>query len=129
MTNPFASRLAAIGAPLGTRFNGESATVTTDAGTAISNVKFIVDIDETTSGSDGFVVVTGRMSCETKDVTRHITPIGTVKTATVRGFDWHIYEQGVDEAGRTVFNIRRKAGESEYANMYDLNDQQAKWHS
>jgi hypothetical protein len=129
MTNPFASRLAAIGAPLGTRFNGEPVTVTTDTGTAIRNVKFIVDIDETTSVSEGFVIVTGRITCETKNVARFITPRGTVKTATTRGFDWHIYEQGSDEFGLTTFNIRRKMGESEYSNLYDINDQQAVWSS
>lgn len=129
MTNPFASRLAAIGAPLGTRFNGEPVTVKTDTGTAIRNVKFIVDIDETTSVSEGFVIVTGRITCETKDVARFITPRGTVKTATTRGFDWHIYEQGSDEFGLTAFNIRRKMGESEYSNLYDINDQQAVWSS
>ena len=127
MTNPFTSRLSAIGAPLGVRLNGELVTVTTDTGTSIRNVKFIVDIDETTSVAEGFVTVTGRITCETKDVTRFMTPRGTVKTATARGYEWHIYEQGSDEFGMTTFNVRRKMSESEYSNLYDINDQQAKW--
>jgi hypothetical protein len=127
MTSPFATRLAAIGAPLGIRHNGESITLSNaDDQTAI--VKAIAEIDDVTDSSEGFIVVTGRLLIETAVVSRKLTPLGTILKAVVRGEEWHVYEQSGDREGFVRINIRRKIDEAQHTNIYDINGEQAVWH-
>jgi len=127
MSNPFASRLASIGAPLGIRHNGESITLTfDDDSTAV--VTAIVDIKEQQQVNDGESQVEGNISIRTADVADIITPQGVPLRATVREQIWHVYGRGPDQFGMTTFLIRRVFAEADHTNMYDISDTQAVWH-
>lgn len=127
MSSPFTQRAAQIGAPLGIRFNGESITVTFDDASTLP-IKAIVEIDEAPAPMDGPVDVTGMIRVLTTVVTKKLAPRGTVMSAAIRGFDWHVFHTGEDQGGLTPFQIRRKFNEADRPNMYDMNDQQAVWH-
>lgn len=123
MNSPFATRLAAVGAPLGTRHNGESITFSNAADqTAI--VKAIVEIDDVTSAADGYIDITGRLFVETAVVLQKLSPLGTILKAVVRGTQWHVYEQSENRDGLVFINIRRKFAEQQHTNLYDLHGNQ-----
>jgi hypothetical protein len=124
MGSPFATRLAAVGAPLGTRHNGEFITLS-NADDGSATVKAIVEIDDVNSaGSDGFIVINGRLLIETAIVARKVAALGTVLTAVVRSEQWHVYEQSGDRDGWTHFSIYRKFQDAKHSNLYDLHGNQ-----
>jgi hypothetical protein len=123
MGSPFAKRLAAVGAPLGTRHNGESITLS-NADDVSATVKAIVEIDDVTSDAEGFDIITGLLLIETATVLRKVAPLGTVISATTRGEQWHVYDKSGDRDGFTRFNIRRRHVEQTHTNLYDLHGNQ-----
>ena len=128
MSSPFATRMAAIGAPLGIRHNSEPVTIRSVNDVELT-LKAIVELDDMNSAAEGFIVVTGRLLIETAIVLRKVIAIGTVIHAVARGEQWHVYDQSGDRDGWTHFNLRRKVSQSSHTNIYDLDDNQAVWHS